>query len=130
MEFRHADAYALPAALGRFDAALAGLWFSHVPIGARPAFLRSLHDRLRPGARVLFIDNGRVQLGEFPIAETDAEGNTYQRRALKDGTTHRVLKNFPSEAELRALLAPVSGRIEFRELQNFWLLEYELAGPA
>ena len=126
--YRLADAYALPADLGRFDAAFAGLWFSHVPVRARLAFLRGLHALLEPGARVVMIDNNEVQLRDFPIAETDADGNTYQHRQLRDGSMHRVLKNFPSEVALHDLLAPLAGNITYRNLQNFWLLEYEVRG--
>jgi demethylmenaquinone methyltransferase/2-methoxy-6-polyprenyl-1,4-benzoquinol methylase len=125
--FHQLDAYALPDSLGRFDAAFAGLWLSHVPVGARRPFLLGLHARLAPGARVLFIDNNEVQLRDFPIAYTDSEGNTYQDRTLRDGSTHRVLKNFPTRAELEALVAPHASRIAYRGLDNFWLLEYELA---
>lgn len=126
--FRQVDAYALPPDLGTFDAAFAGLWLSHVPVQARAAFLRGLHSRLAPGARVLFIDNNEVQLRDFPIAETDARGNTYQHRTLRDGSVHRVLKNFPGEAELRELLAPMARDVRWQNLQNFWLLDYELPG--
>ena len=130
VRFVQANAYALPAELGVFDAAFAGLWFSHVPIGSRLAFLHSLHARLRPGARVLFMDNNTVQLRDFPITGSDAEGNTYQYRTLRDGSVHRVLKNFPTEGELRELLSSHARRIEFRSLDNFWLLEYELNSAA
>lgn len=126
--FGLADAYDLPEELGQFNAAFAGLWFSHVPVQARRAFLHSLHRRLSPGARVLFIDNSTVQLQDFPIAQTDAEGNTYQHRPLRDGSVHRVLKNFPTEAELRALIRPVASACTFEPLDNFWLLEYEFNG--
>lgn len=126
VSFHQLDAYALPEAIGRFSGAFAGLWFSHVPVRARPAFLDGLHARLEPGARVIFIDNTEVQLRDFPIAETDADGNTFQLRPLRDGATHRVLKNFPSEAELLALLGSRASGVRFRSLQNFWLLEYEL----
>jgi len=126
--FGLADAYALAAGLGEFDAAFAGLWFSHVPVERREEFVRSLHARLRAGAKVIFIDNSEVQCREWPIVETDARGNTYQRRRLRDGTTHRVLKNFPAEGELRGLLSPFAASVTFRALENFWLLEYELAG--
>ena len=61
----------------------------------------------------------------WPIVETDAHGNTYQRRALRDGSLHRVLKNFPNEKELKRLLSPVASAMSFRQLDNFWLLEYE-----
>ena len=125
--FQQLDAYALPDSLGCFDAAFAGLWLSHVPLGARRAFLGGLHARLGAGARVLFIDNSEVQLRDFPIAHTDDEGNTYQERTLRDGSTHRVLKNFPSQAELEALIGPYASRFDYRRLDNFWLLEYELA---
>ena len=125
--FHQLDAYALPDSLGRFDAAFAGLWLSHVPIAARRPFLRGLHARLAPGARVLFIDNNEVQLRDFPIAHTDEDGNTYQLRTLRDGSTHRVLKNFPGRAELEALVAPHACDVVYRSLENFWLLEYELA---
>ena len=125
VEYRIADAYALPADLGTFDAAFAGLWFSHVPVEARGAFLAGLHARLAPGARVIFLDNSGVQCLEHPIRETDAHGNTYQHRPLRDGSVHRVLKNFPKEGEMRALV-PAARNATFRALENFWLFEYDL----
>jgi demethylmenaquinone methyltransferase/2-methoxy-6-polyprenyl-1,4-benzoquinol methylase len=124
--FQQIDAYALSAALGRFTGAFAGLWFSHVPIGARKTFFDGLHALLEPGSRVVLIDNNDVQLHDFPITETDIEGNTFQSRQLRDGSIHRVLKNFPTEAELRALVTPYAVEVQFINLQNFWLLEYEL----
>lgn len=124
--FRLEDAYQLPADLGEFDAAFAGLWFSHVPIERRVEFIRSLHARLQPRAKVIFIDNSEVQCREWPIVETDAHGNTYQRRQLRDRSVHRVLKNFPQEDQLVHLLSPALA-FSFRQLDNFWLLEYEVA---
>lgn len=127
VEYRLADAYDLPADLGAFDGAFAGLWFSHVPIAARARFLAGWHRHLQSGARVVMIDNNEVQLNDFPIAQTDAEGNTYQHRTLRDGSVHRVLKNFPGEATLCDLVAPVARSATWRNLENFWLFEYELA---
>jgi SAM-dependent methyltransferase len=121
------DAYHLPADLGDFDAAFAGLWFSHVPIERRVEFIRSLHARLQTLAKVIFIDNSEVQCREWPIVETDAHGNTYQHRQLRDGSVHRVLKNFPKEDQLRQFLSPLASAFSFRQLDNFWLLEYEVA---
>jgi len=127
--FRLEDAYRLPADLGSFDAAFAGLWFSHVPVERQGEFIRSLHARLLPGARVIFIDNSTVQLRDWPIAEADAYGNTYQQRQTRDGNTHRVLKNFPTEDQLKELLRADGSEISFRELENFWMLEYRMAPP-
>ncbi len=124
--FSQADAYQLPDELGRFDGALAALWFSHVPINARAQFFKSLHARLVPGARVILFDNSEVQCLDFPIAERDADGNTYQLRKLNDGSTHRVLKNFPSEAELTTVVSEFAASWSYVKLQNFWLIEYEI----
>ena len=128
--FEQMDAYELPPTLGELDAAFAGLWFSHVPLQARSSFLQGLHAHLQPGARVSFLDNNEVQLRDFPITQRDADGNTYQQRQLRDGSTHLVLKNFPSAAELQSLLEPMACDIRYRNLENFWLLEYVLDANA
>jgi demethylmenaquinone methyltransferase/2-methoxy-6-polyprenyl-1,4-benzoquinol methylase len=130
VSFRLENAHNLPADLGTFDAAFAGLWFSHVPIERREEFISSLHARLQTTARVIFIDNSQVQCREWPIVETDAHGNTYQRRQLRDGSVHRVLKNYPEEQQLQDLLPARASAFSFRQLDNFWLLEYELAAAS
>ena len=53
-------------------------------------------DRLEPGARVAFMDNRYVEGSSTAISRKDAQGNTYQRRRLADGSSHEVLKNFPT----------------------------------
>jgi demethylmenaquinone methyltransferase/2-methoxy-6-polyprenyl-1,4-benzoquinol methylase len=126
VELRHADAYELDATLGSFDAAFAGFWWSHVPLSGRTAFLRSLHARLQPAASVVMFDNRYVEGAMPPIAETDAQGNTYQHRRLADGSEHRVLKNFPSEEELRRSLVGLASTVRYLPLQYYWLLEYRL----
>jgi 2-polyprenyl-3-methyl-5-hydroxy-6-metoxy-1,4-benzoquinol methylase len=120
VEFSMADAYALPASLGAFDAALAVFWWSHVPRERIEEFLGSLHARLEPGARVVLVDNRYVEGSSTPICGIDACGNTYQLRPLGESRI-RVMKNFPSEEELRRRL-PSPVRIEL--LQYYWIAEY------
>jgi demethylmenaquinone methyltransferase/2-methoxy-6-polyprenyl-1,4-benzoquinol methylase len=122
VEFSLADAYALPESLGTFNAALAVFWWSHVPRERIGAFLASLHARLEPGARVVMMDNRYVEGSSTPITEIDAQGNTYQPRRLGDGSLVRVLKNFPSEEELRSQLPGVC----CEALEYYWLAEYRL----
>jgi demethylmenaquinone methyltransferase/2-methoxy-6-polyprenyl-1,4-benzoquinol methylase len=124
VRFELADAYALAADLGRFDGAIACFWWSHIPLGRIPDFLASLHARLEPGARVLLMDNLYVEGNSTPVAERDAEGNTYQLRPLADGSTNRVLKNFPTEASLRAALSRHAAELSYRALEYYWLVEY------
>ena len=121
VRFEFADAYALGEPLGRFDGALAIFWWSHIPLSQIDAFLSSLHARLESGARVVLMDNAYVEGSSTPVAERDAEGNTYQLRG-----TSRVLKNFPAENELRERLQPHARAFAYRALEYYWLVEYEL----
>ena len=126
VRFELADAYALSPLLGTFDAALAAFWWSHIPLSRIADFLASLHARLQPGARVALIDNRYVDGSSTPISERDAEGNTYQLRRLADGSENRVLKNFPTEPDLRAALAPHAREFSCRALEYYWVAEYQL----
>jgi len=123
VRFSVSDAYRLDENLGSFNAAFAGFWWSHVPRQRAAEFLRSLHARLEPGARVLLLDNLYVEGNSTPVVETDADGNTYQLRDLANGSRFRVMKNFPSKEELRALLPPP---VHYRALQYYWLAQYRL----
>jgi len=123
VRFSVSDAYKLDENLGSFNAAFAGFWWSHVPRQRAAEFLRSLHARLEPGARVLLLDNLYVEGNSTPVVETDADGNTYQLRDLANGSRFRVMKNFPSKEELRALLPPP---VHYRALQYYWLAQYRL----
>jgi SAM-dependent methyltransferase len=124
--FFQEDAYALGARLGACDGAYAGFWWSHIPRQRIDEFLGSLHARLTSGARVLFMDNTYAAGSSTPIAEVDAAGNTYQMRRVADGAPLRVLKNFPSEGELRERLAPYAASFSFEALQYYWLAEYQI----
>lgn len=61
-------------------------------------------------------------------AERDSEGNTWQLRRLADGSTHRVLKNFPSGEELREAVSGIATGVHLREWEFFWVLEYRVPG--
>jgi ubiquinone/menaquinone biosynthesis C-methylase UbiE len=128
VEFAVADAFDAAAIPGDFDAVFAGFWWSHLEHAAIPAFLAQLHRRLAGAgkARFIFLDNRYVAGSSTPVAETDAAGNTWQLRKLDDGSTHRVLKNFPDEKQLRAAVGSEAKTVKMTQTQYFWLLEYEL----
>lgn len=116
------DAYALPADLGPFDACFAGFWYSHVPKRRLPDFLNGLAAVLEPGARIVMLDNRQVDGSTTPIGPPDAQGDTWQQRRLADGSEHRVLKNFPTEAELRAAFEGIATEIELVQWPHYWAL--------
>lgn len=122
-----ADAYALHLVDGAFDAAFAAFWWSHVPLARLSPWLGSLHRRLRPGARIVFIDNLYVEGGSTPIARRDADGNTFQQRTLDDGSAHEVLKNFPTREQTLAAIGPRARHPQWHQWTHYWALSYDLS---
>ena len=127
VQFQTVDAYSL-AELGdeRFDAAFAGCWWSHVPLARLPGWLDTLHTRLQPGAVVVLLDNSFVQTSSTPITRADADGNTYQLRTLDDGSTHEVLKNFPTPDQAIAALGPRARDAQWVDWTHYWALRYTI----
>jgi demethylmenaquinone methyltransferase/2-methoxy-6-polyprenyl-1,4-benzoquinol methylase len=123
--FEIADAYDLRT-LGerRFDAAFAGCWWSHVPLQKLSAWVDGVHARLRPGARVVVLDNRYVDGDSTPISRRDAFGNGYQTRHLDDGSAHEVLKNYPTADGLRQWLGARAGDFAWHEWTYFWAAEW------
>jgi SAM-dependent methyltransferase len=127
VRFESADVYHLPERYVGFNAAFAGFWWSHVPRRGVRAFLESLHSALARGAVVVALDNRYVEGSSTPIAHIGADGNSFQRRRLADGSEHLVLKNFPGEEDLRSEIEGLAGGIEYIELEYYWLLKYEVS---
>jgi len=124
VSFAVADAYALQP-IGddsAFDACFAGCWWSHVPRERQAAFLSGLRDRLRPGARLVLVDDIYVENISTPIARTDAEGNTYQIHRSADGERHEVLKNFLTDSTLRKRLGGHVNDLRIERFEYYWLL--------
>jgi ubiquinone/menaquinone biosynthesis C-methylase UbiE len=122
VRFERADAYALPKFSSAFDAGLLAFWWSHIPKARLRSFLSNLHRAFAPGATIVFIDNVYVEGSSTPIARTDADGNTYQIRKLDDASTHEVLKNFPTEKELRFALEESAATMQIEWLKYYWIL--------
>lgn len=113
---------------GGFDAAFAGFWWSHVPRAQLSAWRDTWLARLQPGARVLLLDNRYVPGSSTPLSAPDTAGDTWQQRRLADGSTHRVLKNFPREGELEAWAEPWAREWRWHDgalgLVHFWAFEF------
>jgi demethylmenaquinone methyltransferase/2-methoxy-6-polyprenyl-1,4-benzoquinol methylase len=124
VEFVQGDAYALADSGRRHDALFAGFWWSHVPLARLDAFLAGAARAVAPGAVVAFLDNRYVEGSSTPLSRRDAEGNAYQTRKLDDGSTHEVLKNFPSKRELVERASRHGRRVSVEWLEYYWLLTY------
>ena len=128
VQFQIADIYSLDNVEGSFDAGLAGYIWSHVLKENLDSFLDTFHSKLDKGAKVVFIDNNYVPGESTLIYDQDYNGNTYQKRKLKDGSEHLVLKNFPTGEEVGQYLEGKATDIEFISRKYYWILSYRYSG--
>ena len=127
--FALGDAFDLTTVSGQFDAGFAGFWWSHVPRERMRNFLNGFHRRIGAGARVMLIDNRYVEGSSTPISRRDATGNTFQQRGLSTGHTYEVLKNFPTESEVRdQLVAHGAADVQILLLDYYWYATYRTSG--
>ena len=73
------------------------------------------------------LDNSYVQTSSTPITRQDGDGNTYQLRTLDDGSTHEVLKNFPTPEQAIAALGSRARDAQWTAYTHYWVLSYTLA---
>jgi SAM-dependent methyltransferase len=123
VRFQIADAYDLGGVEGVFTAGVAAFWLSHVPRRRLVQFLDQLHARLLPESVMFLADNVYVPgLGGDLIVDPEIQ-DTFKSRSLEDGSTHVVLKNYFSQAELEWFL------VGHRDIavtigQRFWWASY------
>ncbi len=121
-----ADAYH-PYAVGRrFDGGLAAFWLSHVDLGRMEEFLAAFYSCLDPGARVLMFDERASETRRRPASRTDAT-NRYEMRTLQSGERFEIVKNLYDERTLRELFDGWADDLQYRTLENFWVLSYRVA---
>jgi SAM-dependent methyltransferase len=126
VHFQIADAYRLPVFTTLYSAGLAAFWWSHVPLARRAELIRSFQAGLSEGARVVWIDGRYVEGSSTPLVRRDQAGNTFQVRQLSNGSRHEVIKNYPSENDLKAAFAPFASQLEVISFPYFWLLRYNV----
>jgi demethylmenaquinone methyltransferase/2-methoxy-6-polyprenyl-1,4-benzoquinol methylase len=86
--YRVADAFAVEST-PTWDTVFFGFWLSHVPFVRFDDFWTRLRGPLRPGGRVIFVDEADHGLWDEDWA--DREGQIVNR-PLRDGTVHRAVK--------------------------------------
>jgi demethylmenaquinone methyltransferase/2-methoxy-6-polyprenyl-1,4-benzoquinol methylase len=125
VRFVVADAYVLDGINGGFNAAFAHWWWSHIPKSRVGEFLSALHSRLSPDAFVLIADQ---LLYDRPDRRLDSGGNLLETRALPDGRTFEIVKNFPTADELGRIFDGIAEEFSYTERprEGNWELTYTL----
>ena len=108
----------------QYESLFGGFIWSHIKLQDLHKFLAAVNSAVLPGGTVVLMDSIFVEGSNHPITHTDPDGNTFQTRKLDDGTTHLVLKNFPSENFLQTTLAGMATEFTFIDLKYYWVLTY------
>ncbi len=126
VQFRVADANAVPAGLGDFTAVFIGFWWSHLKREEQERFLARLRAVVGKDTLLVLLDDCYVEGSSDTVARTDLEGNTYQIRVGGDGERYEIPKTYPSDSALRKKLAPSVREIRIVRLEYYWLLSCRL----
>lgn len=125
---RH-DAWQLENLHGRFDAAVALFWWSHLPHARSRPFLQQLLPLLRAGSLLVLVDNLPNDCRRTPPVGIDDDGNLYQHRTLHNGEEFDIIKNYPSRRELLATLHGLVRQVAYTRFQCMWLLTCRTTRP-
>jgi SAM-dependent methyltransferase len=83
-----------------YDVVFFSFWLSHIPRRLFENFWELVSSCLRPGGRVFLIDNRRDPTRTTQDPYVIDEADDVQRRRLRDGSEHRVVKVFYEPDEL------------------------------
>ncbi|MCX6257148.1 MAG: methyltransferase domain-containing protein [Bacteroidia bacterium] len=119
------DIYQLPVKT-IYESLFGGFIWSHIKLQDIDKFLESVNNSIIPGGLIVFMDNNFVEGSNHPITGTDDAGNTFQKRKLEDGTTHLVIKNFPTEIFIKTKLNEIVSDLKFINLKFYWILTYKI----
>jgi demethylmenaquinone methyltransferase/2-methoxy-6-polyprenyl-1,4-benzoquinol methylase len=103
----------------RYDVVFFGFWLSHVPLERFEQFWSLVADCLKPGGRVLFVDDAF----RTPDELIEGERSSVVRRHLTDGRAYRAVKVPHTPRELEQRLTELGWRIRVQPSSSgpfFW----------
>jgi 2-polyprenyl-3-methyl-5-hydroxy-6-metoxy-1,4-benzoquinol methylase len=109
----------------KFDNLFGGFIWSHIKLQELDNFIVKVNDQIKENGTIMFIDNNYVEGSSSLITDEDEYGNTYQKRKLKDGSDHLVLKNFPSKDFIIEKFKGKAEEIKFINLKYYWMISYK-----
>jgi ubiquinone/menaquinone biosynthesis C-methylase UbiE len=120
------DAYSISRIDGVFDVCFAADWWSHIPLGAIPHFVRSIIAKMKPESTAVFLDMTYRDVFGKETCYYDSDRNRVSRRRNPDGLEFDVVKNFPTETELRQTLDAYASTIEYHKFDALkrWMLVF------
>jgi 2-polyprenyl-3-methyl-5-hydroxy-6-metoxy-1,4-benzoquinol methylase len=129
INFAVADMYGFTPA-EKYDGVFGGFIWSHILLQDLDKFIEKVKSFLKPNGIIVFIDGNALEGTVHDIkkiTKTDEQGNTFQARKLENGTSHLVLKNFPTKEFLIQKLSRAATDIDFIKLKYYWIVSCKLS---
>ena len=127
-EFKVMDAYRLDFPENSFDGALASFWLSHIPREDIDSWLRQMHRVMKPGSRIMVVDNSFIEGIGGRLVTKRGDPNTYKLRTLGDGSEHLIVKNYFTVEELVDIFSRHTREVTKENVFRgscFWWISYE-----
>lgn len=123
VNFKVISAYDISQIESNYDIIFMADWFSHIPKSAIDKFIEDIGSLLKPDGYLIIIDM-IPHKDDLIDAYTDVDGNCIGKRTLPDGTKFEVIKNLPSENDLREYFSGLFNNIIYRLYQDLrrWML--------
>ena len=125
VSFANIDLYELNTA-EQYENLFGGFIVSHIKLQEIHNFINIISRFVKADGKIVLLDNNYVEGSSSPIIYTDKSGNTYQKRKLKDGSEHIIVKNFLTREYLLKLLENRFVDIEFIEMKYYWILSFKI----
>jgi len=104
------------------ESVFGGFIWSHILLQDLDKFINKVQDFVALDGTIVFMDNNYVEGSNHAITKTDEQGNTYQTRKLENGTSHLVLKNFPTKDFIFQKLSSIATEINFINFTYYWIV--------
>lgn len=104
VRFAAMDATRMSIRSAGIDTVFSGFWLSHLPRTAFPSICNKLNRGLKSGTKVMFIESEYPSRHLRPFVTVTVDGDTFDTRSLRDGSTHLVLKNYWTDDDLTGAL--------------------------
>jgi SAM-dependent methyltransferase len=103
------------------------LWLvSHLPLSRWHDFITAFHAHLKPGAKVLLIDDiRRLDDGDPWYSKLDSR-DTHEIRQLPNGESYEIVKTYFTPEQLQSLLEPYAENLEIRYERPIWRVTYDV----
>jgi len=109
----------------KYDGVFGGFIWSHILLQDLDNFIDKINTIVPSDGTIVFMDNNYVEGSNHVITKTDGQGNTYQTRKLENGTSHLVLKNFPTKEFIFDKLSDIATEINFINLTYYWIVTFK-----